>query len=462
MSNIYEQPSKPLRFITAASGVIVAFATIAGLQNFSTYVKQFLLVKAPDNTPDSIAQKDIKSIRLPGDAVTSSFESLYKTVPKREITSQQLVAGRFAWEYFQRNWNKSTGLVNSADGYSVVTMADQADGIAGLVSAYELGIVTKSEFDENMSTLLRTLAKLPLYQTELPNKLYNAKTGIPVNYGTNKRQEIGWSALDIGRLAIWLKIVGNKYPEFRASTKAVWNRWHVDRLTKNGQLYSTALASNKENYYQDGHLGYENYAAYGLKIWGLKVDKSLDSKSKTGFVNLYGKGVPFDNRVDKGTSNFVESTPYILDGIETGFQALPKAYADRVLAAQEARYQATTKLTAVSADSLDKKPYFINNTLFVNNQPWLNTNNGKDNYTNLRFLSASAAIGWDAIYGTKYTQELSKYVNVNLATPHGFYSGFYEALNQPNKSLTAKNNGMILESLLYIKVGQPLLVWSEK
>lgn len=263
MSNIYEQPSKPLRFITAASGVIVAFATIAGLQNFSTYVKQFLLVKAPDNTPDGIAQKDIKSMRLAGDAVTSSSESLYKTAPKREITSQQLVAGRFAWEYFQRNWNESTGLVNSANGYSVVTMADQADGIAALVSAYELGIVTKSEFDENMSTLLRTLAKLPLYQTELPNKLYNARTGIPVSYETNKRQEIGWSALNIGRLAIWLKIVGNKYPKFRASTKAVWNHWHVDRLTKNGQLYSTALASDKETYYQDGHLGYENYAAYG-------------------------------------------------------------------------------------------------------------------------------------------------------------------------------------------------------
>jgi hypothetical protein len=78
-------------------------------------------------------------------------------------------------------------------------------------------------------------------------------------------------------------------------------------LTKDGQLYSTTLTTEKENYYQDGHLGYENYAAYGLKIWGLKVDKSLDSKSKTGFVNLYGKRVPFDNRADKGAINYVLS-----------------------------------------------------------------------------------------------------------------------------------------------------------
>ncbi|BAZ09339.1 hypothetical protein NIES4071_11470 [Calothrix sp. NIES-4071] len=149
-----------------------------------------------------------------------------------------------------------------------------------------------------------------------------------------------------------------------------------------------------------------------------------------------------------------------MDGIETGFQALPKLYADRILAAQEARYEATTKLTAVSADSLDRKPSFIQNTLFVNGQPWLNTNNDKNNHRDLRFLSASAAIGWDAIYGTKYTQQLSKYVNVDLPSSHGFYNGFYEVLNQPNKSLTAKNNGMILESLLYMQVGQPLLVWS--
>ncbi|MEY3404434.1 MAG: hypothetical protein RLZZ86_4056, partial [Cyanobacteriota bacterium] len=47
-----------------------------------------------------------------------------------------------------------------------------------------------------------------------------------------------------------------------------------------------------------------------------------------------------------------------------------------------------------------------------------------------------------------------------LKSDQGWYNGFYESLNQPNKSLTANNNGVILESLLYKKVGKPLTVWA--
>ena len=117
--------------------------------------------------------------------------------------------------------------------------------------------------------MLTTLAKLPLYQGELPNKVYNAKTLIPVNYGElDQREEIGWSAIDLGRMALWLKIIGARYPELKPNADAIWQAWDVKRLTQAGQMYGTSVVDSKEQYHQEGRLGYENYAAYGLKPLG--------------------------------------------------------------------------------------------------------------------------------------------------------------------------------------------------
>jgi Protein of unknown function (DUF3131) len=58
------------------------------------------------------------------------------------------------------------------------------------------------------------------------------------------------------------------------------------------------------------------------------------------------------------------------------------------------------------------------------------------------------------------TQKLYRFVQTNLKADKGWYNGFYESLHQPNKALTANNNGVILESMLYKQVGQPLTVWA--
>jgi hypothetical protein len=51
-------------------------------------------------------------------------------------------------------------------------------------------------------------------------------------------------------------------------------------------------------------------------------------------------------------------------------------------------------------------------------------------------------------------------VQTNLKSEKGWYNGYYETLREPNKALTANNNGVIMESLLYKKVGKPLVVWA--
>ena len=461
------KPSSRRLSIAAGVGAVVTTVVAIALSEywFSHLSETSLLTEASTPTatlpPETVAKLDAQSV-APGQPVSPDL-SVARTPFTAGLTPAETAIARQAWLYFQRNWNDETGLVNSADGFASVTMWDQSAAIAALVSARELNIVPIAEFDTKISKMLKTLASIPLYKGELPNKVYNAKTLIPVDYGQlEKREEIGWSALDLGRMAIWLKIVSAKYPQWRSLTQEVWKHWRVERLTKNGQMYGTTVVNGKEQYNQEGRLGYENYAAYGLKLWGLNVKQALNYQSSVAFVNLYGQGVPYDRRDYKTSeaNNYVLSEPYILDGIETGFTALPKAYADRILAAQEARYRATKQLTAVTEDNLDRPPYFVYNSLFVNGEPWATITDTRQQHNNLRFLSAKAAIGWHVLYNTAYTRQLFHFVQANLKSDQGWYNGFYEFLHQPNRSLTANNNGVILESLLYKQCRQPLATWA--
>ncbi|MCA1990601.1 MAG: DUF3131 domain-containing protein [Coleofasciculus sp. S288] len=479
MNSDFEPPPKRLSILATVGGVVSAVVAIAALEVLSSHLHKTTAVPQPKLSTSqtakpepvtgttTLARLDAQSVKMPGTPVPpkeiAATERPYVAPGVGQLTPGEMAIARQAWRYFQQNWNPETGLVNSADGFASVTMWDQAAAIAALVSAKELGIAPEAEFKTKMSQTLKTLATMPLYKRELPNKVYNSKTLVPVNYGQlDKREEIGWSAIDLGRLALWLKIVGTKYPEFKNQTEAVWKHWKVERLTDKGQMYGTSVVNGKEQYNQEGRLGYENYAAYGLKLWGLDVEKALDFESKVAFVNLYDKGIPYDKRDYKtsGANNYVLSEPYILDGIETGFQSLPKAYGDRILAAQEARYQATNQLTAVTEDNLDRAPYFVYSTLFVNGEPWATITDTRQKHNDLRFLSAKAAIGWHVLYNTDYTSKLLNFVQTNLKSDKGWYNGFYESLRQPNKALTANNNGVILESLLYKKVGKPLTVWA--
>ncbi len=256
MNSDFEPPPKSLSLLASVGGVVTAVVAIALLNLWSKHLNKTNVVQtvtqqtaSSDKKAPTIAQLDA-TVVLPGTPVSSNQLTTaitpYVAPSVGKLTTEEMAIARMAWAYFQRNWNEQTGLVNSVDGFTSVTMWDQAAAIAALVSAKELNIVSAEEFETKMSKMLKTLASMPLYKQELPNKVYNSKTLLPVNYGQlDKREEIGWSALDLGRMAIWLKIVEAKYPQLRRQTKAVWSHWQVARLTKNGQMYGTAVKKSK-------------------------------------------------------------------------------------------------------------------------------------------------------------------------------------------------------------------------
>ncbi|MBE9029800.1 DUF3131 domain-containing protein [filamentous cyanobacterium LEGE 11480] len=374
--------------------------------------------------------------------------------------SEQAMAQR-AWRYFDANWQESTGLVNRVDRIAVTSLHDMATSLAALVSARELALISDRIFQHKLKRLLQTLATLPLYNGELPHRLYHTQTALPLaKHPRTGQSSTGWSAIDIGRLARWLKIVGARYPQFKPQTEAIWQRWQVSLLTRNGQLMASQIRHGREQLYQQGRLGYETYAAYGLRLWGLPVDVALQPQKYMTISHVYGQPVPTDRRrrnFDNDVS--VNSDPYILDGIETGFQALPRSLAEAVLRAQMARFEKTQQLTAVATDAIDRAPFRLTNTVIADQKPW-STYAGSQQYADFRFLSTKAAVGWYVLYPNHYTRRLVEFVQSELGGEQGWQSGFYETLRQPNQALSADTNGVILASLLYRKVDQPLMDWA--
>ena len=375
------------------------------------------------------------------------------------LTGEDRQLARNAWKYFEVNRLK-TGLVSSAAKFPATTMWDAASQLAGMTAARELDLLPQAEFDRWMTQALGSLAKIPLYQGELPNKAYNAETLQPVNYGKlDQPEEIGFSAIDLGRLAIWLDIIAHRYPQHAQACQSVTARWKLTRLESEGSLMGTHIEKGKEEWNQEGRLGYEQYAAYGLKKLGVVAKNALNPKANEQNVDVMGVKIPADKR--SSYHNYVTSEPYVLDGLETGFKALPAEYAGRVLQAQTRRAQATGQFTAWSEDNLDREPWFVYNSVHVDGQNWKTLNPAGQDSNKFRTSSTKTAVSWQMLFGNRYTEANYKGLRWLADPDRGVFGGVYEENQEINRSLTLNTNGQILEALLYSQIGAiPLEDWA--
>jgi Protein of unknown function (DUF3131) len=339
-------------------------------------------------------------------------------------------------------------------------MWDVGSQLAGMTAARELDLISVTDFDRWMAQALDSLAKLPLYKGELPNKAYNAETLQPVSYGKlDKYEEIGFSAIDLGRLALWLDIVGHRYPQHAKATKNVTARWKLTRLESEGSLMGAHIQKGKEAWEQEGRLGYEQYAAYGLKKLGIVAKKALDPRANQQQVDVMGLKIPADTRTTY--HNYVTSEPYVLDGLETGFKALPAEYAGRILQAQTRRSQSTGQFTAWSEDNLDREPWFVYNNIHVDGKNWKTINpSGKDS-DKFRVSSTKTAVSWHMLFRNSFTERNYKGLRWLADPEQGVFGGVYEENQATNRSLSLNTNGQILQALLYAHIGSiPLEDWA--
>ncbi|MEA5464817.1 DUF3131 domain-containing protein [Leptothoe sp. PORK10 BA2] len=371
-------------------------------------------------------------------------------------------AAQRAWNYFENNWNPDTGMVNAVDRLTWATWWDQGSALLGVHAARQLGLISESEFNGKLSVLLATLEQLPLPPTKLPNKAYGTDTAAMRTLGNrpDPNGTSGWSALDLGRYLIALHTVKTHYPNFRDRINKIVAGYDLNKSIKDGWLWGSGSGHNGLEYWQEGRLGYEQYAADGFKLWGIEANNALQNPP-TQPVIVEGLELMVDQRDfnSSGASNHLTNDPYLLWAMELGVPETWQAQIENLLQVQANRYADTGILTAVNEDALDRKPYFLYYSVYSDGRSWSATDVRGKNYPELRFLSTKAAFAWNSLFPeNEYCQTLRQAVQ-NLADEQkGYLSGRYENPDLgPNTAINVNTNAIILESLLFkAQNGQPI------
>lgn len=393
------------------------------------------------------------------------------------LTEKEMEMARIAWRYFENNYQESTGLVNAVNNYPSVTWWDAASYLAGMVSAYELKIINKEEFDRRLIKFIATLNTLDLFQGEMPNKAYNTQTAAKVDYG-NQPGEIGYSALDLGRLLIWLHIIKHRYPEFSSGIDSAVLRWNFCNIVdENGTMFGALKEHNRPvQYLQEGRLGYEEYAAKGFQLWGFDTTQaSLPEPFST--INLYGYDVPYDTRDPRKLKahSYVVTESYVLDGIELGWDLAEDRsshnqrysndwmaeFALQIYRVQEERYKQTGILTARTEHQLAGPPYFVYDTIYTDGFAWNTISESGEYLPHFSAVAVKGALGMWVLWDTDYTDLLFNYISHLYDRDKGFYEGTFENGTGRINTFTSNNNGILLEILLYKKQGK-LVQYQEK
>lgn len=370
-------------------------------------------------------------------------------------------AASTAWRYVESQYQPATGLVNSVIGYGYATIWDVGSTLAAYHSAHELGLIGREDFDRRMGAALRTLGSLRLFDGAAFNKNYQVARGLPA--GRNDREPVpssegyGWSATDLGRLLVWLRIVAEAHPQHAGAARAVAERLDFDRLVKDGYLWGAMRSRNGGIWsYQEGRIGYEQYAAAGFALWERYADRALQLPLHAQRIEVEGIPLFTDARGDA----FLTSEPFFLLGIELGWwRPLWEEVALQVLAAQKSRFDRTGQLTMVSEDAVPVAPdYFYYYTLEHGGTEFaVATLTGGATARGPRWLSAKAAFAWYVLFPGPYTWRTLGAVAPAARGGPGWGSGVYEGSGRPTGAQNINTAAVVLEAALYHRRRAPLL-----
>ena len=362
-------------------------------------------------------------------------------------------SARAAWNYVSREVTP-IGYVGATKNYQYLTVWDMASELAAALSARELGFITPAQYKTFVGRTLTSMEKAPLYDGAAFNRMYSAQTGgMTDSKAEPSTVGMGWSALDHGRLFVWLRIVGNDNPAFAAQAKAIVARLDMARLVKNGYMQGEEISAktNEHRAYQEGRVGYEQYAAEGFALWGAAVDSALDFSINGTPVTVNGQTIITDGR----GSDVMTSEPFVMMGLELGWKSDTwRNLSLAVLAAQEARFKATGIVTMVSEDAIPVPPaYFYYYLLYHDGKPFVVTTvSGATADSFPRWVSAKAAFGYHALAPSAYTWQALQTVKYGGSTS-GWTAGVFEGTKNSTKTFNLNTAAIVLESAAYMKRG---------
>ena len=377
---------------------------------------------------------------------------------KVELRQEEKEFAKIAWKYFENNTIPETGIVNSVDKYNSTTLWDIASSIHAFLSAYELDIITKEELTQRLSQLFNTLHGIKLFQDKLPNKVYNSMTLTMSTYDNRPTETgIGWSAMDIGRFMGSCKRIIFNYPEYHYLVNNIIEKWDFKFAIEDATLMGIGLSfkDGVEKRVQEGKLGYEEYCSKGFIQMGFDASNALLYTDFITFVEINGVKIGADSREVKHhpSYNYVLSDPYILDGLEYGFDVNSLELGYRVFLVQKKQSEKENKLICVGETHIDQAPYFIYNSIFTNGKKWNCVSESGEDASHLKTFSTSAAFGWYYLFDDAYSDKLFNKAKGLYDKDIGFYSGYYQKDGELNKAITCNVNSLILCALAYKKNG---------
>ncbi|MEO7457479.1 MAG: DUF3131 domain-containing protein [Gemmatimonadaceae bacterium] len=370
-----------------------------------------------------------------------------------EQTEFMTKSARAAWTCVAREVT-SAGFVGATRNYQYLTVWDMGSGLAAAWSARELGFITPVQYEAFVGRTLGSIEKMPLYDNAAFNRMYSATNGGMVDSKAQPSTKgMGWSALDHGRLLLWLKLVGNDNPAFAARAQAIVTRLDMNRLVKDGYMQGEEISAKTglHRAYQEGRVGYEQYAAEGFAQWGAKVGGALDFAANGKPVVVNGQTIITDAR----GGDVMTSEPFVMMGLELGWNSPTwRNLALAVLAAQEARFKSTGIVTMVSEDAIPVPPaYFYYYLLYHEGKPFVVTTvSGATSDSFPRWVSAKAAFGYHALAPSDYTWRALQAVKYG-GDSDGWTAGVFEGTKNPTKTYNLNTAAIVLESAAYMKRG---------
>ncbi len=369
------------------------------------------------------------------------------------LTDEERAWAADAWAYFVRNTDPATGLTHSVEAYPNASLWDTGSALMALLAARELELVDDPEFLDRAGRALRSLQRLALVDDALPNKAYDTRTLDPVDYDQRPfPRGVGWSALDLGRIAVPLHVMAWTRPELQPEVRALVRRWKLEQAVAGGRPQTSERAPDGTlRRFAESRFGYEQLAARGLFLLGLSAGRALSWSTPFVVRAVDGQKVAFAPPDPPRTPshNALVSEPFLLEAVEYGLDANTLPIAQAALLAQQRRFETTGRLTAVSEDHVDREPRFVYFGIVNNGRPWQVV--GRDGTTapGLEQLSTKAALGWGVLFEGAYPDRL-RAAAAELHEPGvGFYSGRYENGGTVNRAMSAKTNGFVLELLAW-------------
>jgi hypothetical protein len=388
-------------------------------------------------------------------------EGVERPVPDRLPAEETIYrsAAALAWRYVEAQYHAETGLVNSVIAYPYATAWDIGSTLAAYHSAHALGLISIADFNERTARALDTLSRLELFAGVAFNKNYDIARGLPAGRSDREPAEgYGWSATDLGRLLVWLRIVATHHPRHAPAVQAVVSRLDFETLVRGGYLRGAERsADGARRDYQEGRLGYEQYAAAGFALWGHFADLALSTEENAIPVDVLGVELLRDTR----PGGHLTAEPLFLMGLEFGWWTPQwEALASGILAAQEARYRQTGVLTMASEDAIPLPPYyFYYYTVHHEGEDFAVV--GPVTAQPLpgpRWVSTKAAFAWYALHPSGYTGAVLDAIQAAADPRLGWSSGLFEETGEPTGSQNINTSAVILQAAAYRLLGRPLLV----